>query len=83
MYNAGGESAIRFLGQVDKSKIPVGYHVLVSTGVNINHKVIVSVDDNKNTNKAADHVFLKKKKNCFCYNFWRHTYGVWLIFLQW
>ena len=49
------------MGQDDKSKIPVGDHVLVSTGVRINQKGIFLVDDNENTNKAADHDFSKGK----------------------
>ena len=59
VLNAGGESAIRFVGQDDKSKIPVGDHVPVSTGVHIKNKGIVPVDRKRNTNRAADQDFSK------------------------
>ena len=53
MYNVDVESAIRSVGKDDKSKISIVYHVPVSTGVHINHKGILLVDDNDNANKAV------------------------------
>ena len=61
MYSASGESEIRFVGQYDKSKIPVGDHKPIRNGVHIKHKVIVLVYDKNNTNKASDHDFSKVK----------------------
>ena len=61
MHNAGGESEIIFLGQDEKSKIPVRDHVPVSTGVHINHKGIVLLYDNKNKKRLQTMIFLKEK----------------------
>ena len=41
VYNVGGNSTIRFVGQDSKSKIPGVEHVPVSTDVHIKHKGIV------------------------------------------
>ena len=39
MYNMGRDSAIIFVGQDGKSKLPFGKYLPVSTGVNINYKI--------------------------------------------
>lgn len=54
-----GQSYVMFTGQDDKAKVSVGDHVPVSTGVHIKHKAIVSVIDEENMNKAADHDWSK------------------------
>ena len=59
MRNSGGERVIKFVGKDDKSKIPVGDHVPVSTGIYIKNKGIVPIDDNENTNKAVNYDFSK------------------------
>ena len=54
-----GQSYVMFTGQDDKAKVSVGDHEPVSTGVRIKHKAIVSVVDEENMNKAADHDWSK------------------------
>ena len=54
-----GKHLVKFAGQDDKAKVPVGDIVPVSTKVHIKQKAIVPADDSDNMNKAADHDWSK------------------------
>ena len=50
---------VKFVGQDNKAKIPVGDIVPVSSNVHIKNKTIVSVNNNNNMNKTIDHDWSK------------------------
>ena len=53
--NQVGRRHVRFYGQDDKAKIPIGSEVAISTGARRSNKAIVPTDPSLNKNFAADH----------------------------